>query len=239
MVTLKGKKLVFPWLVRESGNNLYGFEGSQLELDTVLWQLSRLKYPYEQFNKSKPDRSIIMAVESIFRLFNERLKKKKVPWVMVVSESMPLLQAIAKITPMTWALTLRNSCFNASSVQMMELFSAKRPRDDFSPDPPGELLHEMTYTGLLVWELLTEQVYGTKGRSGQFVELMTRRLEQRKALLVTGYAPEGFTEKTATLMMRGIGERYGQTVRGLLEQEAALRHFKIKPTLPKWLGEEF
>ena len=238
-VLLQGKKLVFPWYPQEKNGQLVGFPGSQLELDTVLWQLHRLKYPYEKFNRVKPDKSMIKATELVLKLMDSRLKKNRLPWVLVASESMPLLQALAKIVPMTWALTLRKSCFNVSSVQLMELFSTARPKDDFDADPAGDVLHELTYTSLLVWELLTEQVYGTKGRAGQFADILVKRLERRKnALLVTSYMPGGFTDKTADQMMKDIGERYGQTVKGLLEQEAELRHFKVRVPLPKWTGDE-
>ena len=236
---LHGKQLIFPWMVKEREGRLAGFEGSRVELDAVLWQLSRLRYPYEQLNKTKPEEPVVRAVKSVLQMMEERYMKRRVPWVLVVSESMELLQALAQIVPMTLALTLKKACFNASSIQLMDLFSAARPKDDFEPDPSGELLHELTNTGLLVWELLTEQVYGTKGRAGQFAGLLTSRLSGKGAMLITCYAPEGFTDKTAGQMMKGIGERYGPTVRGLLEHEAELRHFKTRAALPKWTGEEF
>lgn len=235
MAMIRGKKLIMPWEIKRSEQGtVTGFTGSVGDLDSVLWNLQRLSYPFREYNKKDglPEKEMA-AVMKVFELFDSCYvdgRTKKLPWVLVASESKTILQALAKVVPMAWALSTRIACFNATTEYMADLYGVKRPSDDFEPDPAGDMMWELRRSGLLVWDeilAIPDAIWRHKGR---IAGMLSHKYEKKSAMLVLAFTPDGFKPKE---FEDEIKKRYGPQILGMLDY-AMKQYFKSKRDQTPW-----
>lgn len=192
------------------------------ELTVVLDNLARLGYPIPE-RKKAPDGRVL----KIYELLLDKLVTKEVPWVIAMSNSSALLQAIANVIPVTWALTTMASCYTVSTSGMVDLFWARRPSSDFAPDPAGEAMYEITAAGLLVWEEVSDQASGASKQTGKFSAMLRyRMLHKLPTLLLSQYQPP-FEQKIMDGLFVLFKENFGVASAEMLKQNVHTFNFEV------------
>jgi hypothetical protein len=143
------------------------------DYDSVMYHLQdsgyNVKLMAEFLNKDKKG----ILVKEATNILNELIENNK--WVVFTCNRIRIMQALAKVVPITFALSEVRAPLNISSEKLIELFSARKPQDDWRDDPAGEALHKINKAALLVWENVDFPAQNTR-YFGKFAELLSARL---------------------------------------------------------------
>lgn len=219
-------KIVYPW----SGE---GFSGSKMDKQTVVENLTKLGYPYEALCKNKPAPRLVSLVNQVVtEVMSLDDANKKVPWVLALSNSTVVLQALAKVVPVVWVLTKVTSCYTINSSKMVDMFMSRKPTSMFEPDPADDVLSAVRTCHFLVWEDLIDSVPGAPKQAGRFTEVLKGRLKL-PTLFTVSYTGEFSKDKLGTVLT-GVEHALGSTARSLVSQHASIRNFYVKGAEPSF-----
>ncbi len=216
------KNLVYPWDDEK-------FTGSKADKLSVYENLRKLKYPINLY-KEVPDKKICTMSEGLVKNFAIPDK-----WVFVLCNSGKHLQAIAALTPILYSLTTMYSCINVTTEKLHQLFTAKKPIDDFMYDPVGESLSQMESAGLLVWEDILERVPDSLRVSAKYVQLLKKRAAMRCSTMFTMlYIGRWRQEEGIEKIKMGISNSLGETAYGIIMENVEFINFEFsKEEIPK------
>jgi hypothetical protein len=203
----------------------------------ITGNLYKLGYPIEKLKTGPPDERVVKATDDLLTRLNERNMDDKVPFALVFSNDIILLQALAMLVPPTFSCSTANSCFTITTNRFMELFTSPTPRNMFDEDMAGETLHAIKIAGLLWWSNFNEMVAGSAKFHGKFGELMSYRIGHQKATVFScaysGSYKSAFTEK----FIEKVHEHFGETVGSAIETYSAKYHYKSEVLLAEVVEE--
>lgn len=211
-------KRVYPW-------DDSGFDGSDETKAFVYEQLHRRRYPLQRIAK-KPDsqtrKAIDLALDTI-------LNKDGKPWLIVLSNSAELLQALAIYVPTTYCLSTKKKIFNTSTEDMLRSFRARLPRDDFELDPAGEAIHQLTHSGFLVWENVNMGDKLSLSFAASFYSVLSKRVVLRGARTlfpVFNLAPAD--RNSVSRILDDVRNSIGDAAASIIEQNGNVLGVKTK-----------
>jgi hypothetical protein len=218
------RKLVFPW--DESGS-IY----SPREIQYAYEYLNKTRYPLHRMKVRPNSAALLTATEKIMTLIMRRR------WVLALSSHAALLQALAIICPVCFTLTTLEPSRNVSNADLIQLFDAKTPSDDWEDDPAGETYDKIVKTGLLVWTGVNEMTSGAKYQASRFLDLLTRRSLMKFPILFTAVysmsETQNFNEKFMEEKMKEIENCIGTGAVGVLREKSEVLNFIGKVRIPE------
>jgi len=208
-------ELVYPW---DDGL----FKGSVADKECVYENLRKMKYPLKNM-KVPPPADLLSAVTFVT---SQHLIKDE--WVVVVSNSNRLLQAIANFCPVIYSLTTMFACTNVTTDKLLGLFNARRPMDDFSADDAGESLNNIERAGLLVWEDIGEPVSGSTKVAGRFAQMLKKRNSfSCSSLFTLLYTGKTWTAAHEQSMKTSVINVVGETAFSILKEKSEFINFPM------------
>jgi hypothetical protein len=225
------EQLVWPWTPEET------LKGSKADRRVVLAKLAERNFPIKQMGAKKPVDSIVNGATAILtRMLNYRESGEQVPWMVLLSSSVPVMQALATLSAMTYSLTTTGSCAMTDTSKLVELFFHRHADDAFQSDPAADLLYEIKVAGFLVWEGVTGSVSGSAHQAGRFENLLEYRLRHKLLTLFT--APYvSVKPETRKRLIAQIENALGSGVAAMLDSEASLLNIRVKEETKKAYGE--
>jgi len=146
-------------------------------------------------------------------------------WVLALSNSVVLLESMAKLVPLTFALTTFRKVRTVTTEEVLQYYHSRRPPDYFESDPVGEYLYQVERCGLLVWD--KADYPASAGRySGASATLLGKRTGKRTLFLATATAADKDTSKDQVMANKmekldnNLREGLGRSALALIHQLA-------------------
>lgn len=225
---------ILPWEVIR-------FKRSAEDLRSLQWHLSRDGLRIDGLDVFRDDEGI--NVTSTIRLLNSFSEH---PWIMAMSNSAWLLQAIAALLPITYALTTMGTVRVITTQQLIDNFEARRPGDDFENDPAGEFLHRVVHSRLLVWDNADHPI-STRRFGGYIASILIKRLAVKPARLTLFLASALIDERDKEQVLNNklekldqqLEEGLGRSALHLIKQRAyhvniLVPHEKVERKYEAW-----
>lgn len=211
--------LVWPWCMDR-------FTGTKGDKVCVTEALAERRFPIRNLRLKPPPAELqTVAGRILTRMLNAK-DKGELPWLLALSNEPTILQAVANLIPVGYALSVLGSCAVTSTQQLVDLFYSRRPADSFEPDPDGESLHEVQVSGFLAWVDINSTVSGSVHQTGRFASLMEYRLKHKLLTLFT--APYMvWSAGTQAQIDDEIARATGQAVGSMLKQVPVI-NVKVK-----------
>jgi hypothetical protein len=217
-------KLVWPWTYAEK------FTGSPGDKRCVVENLTRRRLPLAQFKKEPPEERVIQASAKVLCSMLNDHEEGRIPWLLLVSKSVPLLQAIAVLAPIAYSLTTMGSCAMTNTAMLADLFFHRRSQDD-DLDSPAEAVQSINLSGFLSWEGVNAVVSGSSKQTGRYSSLLEWRLKNRLLTLFT--APyHTWTTETVPQILRLVETNLGSACAAMM-MESTVTNLKTDLKLPK------
>lgn len=201
-------KLYYPW--SQTPNKKISKKSQEIIYDN----LHRLGYPIFKFQKQKPDEKTLKAINYVCTEMEELSKSPETPWVLVLSNSMTLLQSIATLVPMAYALTYSYSVISINNPKIVGALSSNKPLSPFQDDPAGAMIDEVKHAGLLVWSGIEQPIFKGAGCSAEVVDILSSRVQ--KPTIFLNFYPEKFTKKVLASVWGAASTTYSSQVSDLL-----------------------
>lgn len=203
-------KYVYPW---DSSK----FKGNQFTKDRLYDLMYKRGYPLKKI-EVEPDDSTKKGIDMVLNAF---FKEKAKPWMLVMSNSLELLQSLAIYVPSTVCLTTRMKVFNSSVEDMLRFYRARLPRDDFEVDPAGEAVHSLTHAGFLVLDGITQGGALSLSYAGSFYNTLSKRAGLRNARTMFPVLSEKtVSAKSVSQVFADVKNGFGVGVTAIIEQKA-------------------
>lgn len=225
----KPEKLVWPWCMDR-------FTGSKADRKIVWDKLVERRFPMKKLADKAPNGGMKAAEILLVRML-ERRDKGQVPWVVILSSSVPVLQSVAILIPVGYSLTTLGSSSVVSTSKLLDLFFQRRPMDQFEADPIGDMLYEVQVAGCLSWEGINESVVGGVQQSGRFSAILEYRMRHRLLTVMTAPYMD-VKPDTTTRFLSQIEKVMGSSVAAMLAQGVPMVNLKAKTEEPKYVQME-
>ncbi len=220
----KAEDLVWPWTLDK-------FAGTQGDRRVVLEKLKERGFIPQTMKHPGPLSKIVDGASTLLsRMLNFR-ETGKLPWVILMSNSLPTLQAIANLAAMGYSLTTMGACAITGTPQLVDLFFQRQPIDSFDADPAGESLHEFKVAGFLVWSGVTDSVAGSIQQAGRFSALLEYRLQHRLLTLFTAPYVKVVSE-TPKRVLEQIERALGSGVAAIVSNGVPMLNIKAQTERP-------
>jgi hypothetical protein len=210
-------KIIYPWKA--------GQLDAPKSVKTEIIQELNARYPGVLGSKI-PDDTVQHALKSVCSTLIELEKSHSVPWVVVTTQHLSLVHTLARMIPVTMALTRHWRPLNITTDVLVDTFRQPAPFDDFSPDPAGELLHSVKNRGILVWENFSELKLGGYKYASQFMEVLGHRMDKRKMTVFLCPLPRGMSPTELTALLDRVEKSIGANAPNILREAATWKHFK-------------
>ena len=135
--------------------------------------------------------------------------------LIVVCNSIQLMQSLAETVSITFALTERRACSIVTNDTLMELFMSRVPADIWEDYPAGEILSDVENSGILVWKHPGVPCGGLSKMEARTMSIVTSRQGKKRAvLLVKGKPGEAKTvmEPVTEDLIAALGSTAGSTL---------------------------
>lgn len=231
------KELIFPW-------ELDKYTRSKRDLNAILRNLDRLGYSFKALDRLASNEKVVSAVRKIaeymicsredviFQNFNngdrESSAESDMPWLLVLSNNQTFLKNVSDLVPVVFSLSTNSPVATTDSSELMNLFTSRRPSDDFSSDPVGDLLGEYKSTGLLVWENINVQKGGCTKMQTDFHKLLNFRTAHRMRTVFTAQYRGTLSSRVVSQIMGETVNNYGDPVAGLVEEGVTVMNFTVE-----------
>lgn len=221
--------LVWPWSKEEQ------FHGTKADRRVVMDKLSERNFPLRKLAAIPPPASVIEGATTILtRMLNFRETGEQLPWFVLLSNSVPTMQALATLVAMAYSLTTLGSCAMTDTAKLVDLFFERR--DSQGADPADDLLHEIKVAGCLVWEGVNGSVSGSTHQAGRFANLLEYRLRHKLLTLFT--APYvSIKPETRKRLLEQIETALGSGVAAMMSNDVSMLNIRAKAETKKSLAE--
>lgn len=208
-------ELVYPWDDSK-------FRGSPYQLETVYGNLRRLRFPVDKMKNTPSSEKVTKPVEMIM----EDLFAKK--WVLALSNSTVLMQALALLCPVVFSLTTGDSSALVSTAKLIERFKSK---DNDDLEPRDDLIVQARGAGLVCWESVSDvHESGSRYHSQMSMILMKRKSIERPTVFLATFVPSSkdFTADSSEAVLVKIGSALGDTAAVLIQESMVVRFFEVE-----------
>lgn len=190
--------IVYPWAVGK-------FKGSVETRSLVIEKLLDYGYP-ELKTLKKPTARVLKAVEHLIKEIHAQVyKEKRLPWLLLISNSPNLLQALATYVPVTMALTHHLSVATTSNRAMVETFGLKKTDNPFDQDISGEVIERYQRSWLLFWNDINLTAPHIYSYHSYFADILNHRIRYKLPTVFTiSYRPG------KTVKVKGDGKEFDE-----------------------------
>jgi hypothetical protein len=225
-------KWVYPW-------DDSGFKGPEHRKKFIYSKLRDLGYPVDKWEKPPKKKLLTVVDRRLDQLWEAVRLPTKLPWMLIVSNSAVVLQALADILPMVWALSTSFAVHNVDTATIVNLLKGPTPQDDWEDDPVGEQLHAIETAGMVVWERAEVTMSMSKFHEGEYLNLFRRSFDSKKdVLLMTAHAGvEKLTAKEVGKVEKKLAANVGESFIGIFKQYGIKRLLNVTEKRESWKSE--